>query len=231
PDKLRYMLIDDALSRSDIHTASRLMGDQVAPPEGVDALLWELHRARILVMGGKHGKGVQVLHAILGSFPGIDDKKLDRFTQILFDLQTIGAHHEAIALFEMLPVSRESQRYREILFWMADSNKALEQYEDAARQYLQSAVVFGENNMDPWAQTARYQAADMLAKAGIREDAKQIYKRLLKFTKDPARRAAIQNRIQKLWLKPVQGLEPEEELKPVDVSKPESALVLPIVQP
>lgn len=209
PDKLRYMLIDDALSRSDLIMASRLMDNQIVPPEGVDNLLWELRRARLLVMGGKYSKGVKVLHTILENSADISDEQLDRYVQVLFDLQTIGAHEEAIALFERLPVDKESQRYREVLFWMADSNRALEQYDVAARQYLQSAVVLGENIMDPWAQTARYQAADMLVKAGIREDAKQIYTSLLKVTKDPARRAAIQNRIQQLWLKPVEALNPE----------------------
>ena len=206
PDKLRYMLIDDALARSDIITASQLMGDQVAPPEGVDALMWELRRARLLVMGGKYRKGVKVLHTILENNADISDEQLDRYVQVLFDLQTIGAHKEAIALFESLPVDKESQHYREVLFWMADSNKALKQYEEAARQYLQSAIVLGDS-MDPWAQTARYQAADMLVKAGLREDAKHIYKRLLKTTKEPARRAAIQSRIQQLWLKPVSETE------------------------
>ena len=54
---------------------------------------------------------------------------------------------------------------------------------------------------DPWGQTARYQAADALAQAGMVRDARVLFQQLLKTTTDPGRRAMLNRQLQKLWLK------------------------------
>jgi len=54
--------------------------------------------------------------------------------------------------------------------------------------------------MDPWAQTARYNAAEALQKAGLVDDARRIYEALLKVTREPARRSVLRHNIQQLWL-------------------------------
>lgn len=61
--------------------------------------------------------------------------------------------------------------------------------------------------MDPWAQTARYQAAVALAHAGMLDDARALFSHLLRVTKDKSRRAVLRHELQKLWL-----LEEEHEL-------------------
>ena len=83
---------------------------------------------------------------------------------------------------------------------MAASLPAMEKYDEAAYLYLKSATLQDPMAMDPWAQTARYHAAKMLAEAGLVEDARQIYSSLLRATRDASRRAVLENEIQRLHL-------------------------------
>jgi tetratricopeptide (TPR) repeat protein len=211
PDVIRHALVDDALAQADIRLASRLMGDLQHAPKGKSSFQWGLRRARILIMGGDQGRGISALHALLDETPEFSGNALDRLVQVLFDLQSVARHGEAIALFERLLVSMpevnastaragDAKRRREIYYWIADSYKAMEHYQEAARMYLKSAMHLDASAMDPWAQTARYQAADVLARAGFREDAASLYRSLLKVTTDAGRRTVLQNRIQQLWL-------------------------------
>ena len=82
---------------------------------------------------------------------------------------------------------------------MAESRKSQERYADAAQLYLKSAMHPDPKNMDPWAQTAHYQAAESLARAGLYDDATTLFKHLLRVTEDPTRRATLQRELQRLW--------------------------------
>jgi len=55
-------------------------------------------------------------------------------------------------------------------------------------------------SFDPWGQTARYQAASSLAKAGLFQDARALYTHLLKVTKDESRIKLLKHELQQLWL-------------------------------
>ena len=66
--------------------------------------------------------------------------------------------------------------------------------------YLQSAMLPAPNSMDPWAQTARFNAAESLQLAGLTDDARRIYQELLSITDDSARRSVLSHKIQQLWL-------------------------------
>ena len=117
------------------------------------------------------------------------------------DLQTLQANQQAITHFRrLLTLAISPKHRREILFWMADSFKAMQEYERAALMYLQSAMYTGPDSMDPWAQTARFNAAESLQKAGLVDDSRRIYQSLLKVTKEPARRSVLRHNIQQLWL-------------------------------
>lgn len=206
PVRARRVLVDDALSHSDIRLASRLMGPLTAAPKGVDPVFWQMRRARILIMGGKVGAGVAALHQLLKTHRKLPRKQIERLMQVLFDLQSIGRNKDAIALFRQLPMAgQDGQLRREVLYWTADSFKALGQYQEAARLYLRSATLLDIKAMDQWAQSARYQAAEALARAGLRADAKRVYTQLLQATKDPARRAVLRSKLQHLWLRPGAG--------------------------
>ena len=52
PVEIRHVLVDIALSQSDIQLASQLMTTIKEPPAGSDNYFWHLRRARIFVLGG-----------------------------------------------------------------------------------------------------------------------------------------------------------------------------------
>jgi len=128
-------------------------------------------------------------------------KHADRLLQVLFDLQTVQHHREALELFgALLEKPLEAQQRREVLFWMAESLQALEQFDQAAYLYIKSATLTDLQAMDPWAQTARYRAAKALVKAGLLDDARRIYSSLMRATHDASRKAVLNNEIQHLRL-------------------------------
>ena len=199
PLPARHQLADIALAQGDLTLASALMATVAKPPPGADQFFWYLRRARILILGGKGEQGAAALEEMLRAQPDLDDTRLDRLMQVIFDLQAQDLHVPAIRLLESLRArTPDVKRRREIYYWIADSEKALQRYRAAARHYFRSATLTDPAAMDPWAQTARYQAAVALAQAGLIADARRVYRRLLKLTRDEARRAVLQRELRKL---------------------------------
>lgn len=200
PKAVRLTLVDIALSSSDIDRASELMATIDEPPAGSDQFMWWLRRARILVLGNQAEVGGQALIDLLAKNKTLEQDQIDKLLQVVFDLQTAGQHKLAHQLFDtVLRYTKDEKVQREIYYWMADSRKSQERYADAAQLYLKSAMHPDPDNMDPWAQTAHYQAAESLARAGLYDDATTIFKRLLRVTDDPTRRATLKRELQRLW--------------------------------
>ncbi len=200
PEAVRHALVDIALSNSDIDRASELMATIEAPPEGANQFMWKLRRARILVLGTQAEVGAKAVLTILEANKSLTQDQIDKLLQVVFDLQSAGQHESAYACFEKsLQHIKDDQIKREVYYWMADSRKAQERYADAAELYLKSALYPDPKNMDPWAQTAHYQAAESLARAGLYNDAEVLFSHLLKVTEDPARRAALKRELHRLW--------------------------------
>lgn len=221
PADVRYLLVDDVLEIPDIPLASQLMQGLDAPPPGTAASAWQLKRAHVFILGGDPDAGVAALHALFAPDPApaattapavatgaaaaaapapID---ADDVLQVLFDLQTLHRDKDAIPFFEtLLGMHLQPEQRRQMLYWTADSYKALGDYPKAAELYMRSAMLLDPFAMDPWAQTARYQAAQMLAKAGYIDDARNVYKGLLNATRDPAQQAVLEHDLQQLMLMP-----------------------------
>jgi tetratricopeptide (TPR) repeat protein len=200
PADVRYLLADAVLELPDIPLASQLMQGLDAPPPDTDPATWQLQRARVFILGGNPDAGVAALQTLQGAGAKLDP---DALLPVLFDLQTLGHDKEAIPFFEvLLGTELASEQRRQLLYWTADSYKALGNYSRAAELYLRSALLTDPFAMDPWAQTARYQAAQMLAKAGYIDDARNLYHGLMNATRDPARQAVLQHDLQQLLLMP-----------------------------
>ena len=200
PEPVRHELVDIALAQSNIDRASEVMASIEKPPKGSDQFMWQLRRARILVLGNQPKVGAQAVQDILTANKQLEQIQIDRLLQVVFDLQVAGEHEQAYQLFEKtINHTSDDKIQRELLFWMADSRKAQERYLDAARLYLKSAAHPDPKNMDPWAQTARYHAAESLERAGLYADAESIFSHLLRVTDDPNRRARLKSELQKLW--------------------------------
>jgi len=201
PGFVRHVLAEQALVEADIELASRLMSGLDEVPAGTDAFDWHLRRARVHIMAGRDEQGATILGRLLETTGDLEEQQIDRFMQVVFDLQTIGRHEDAYGLFEkLMERTADQKRQREMLFWMADSRKALGDFQGAARLYLRSAAWTDPNGSDPWGESARYQAAGALGRAGLVKDARTIYQRLLETTTDPGRRAVLRHDLQQLWL-------------------------------
>jgi len=202
PALASYNLLEQALKESDIKLASQLIQGLQRAPSGVNSLLWELRRARVFVMAGKPDDASEVLKTIIDNHEFTEKDFLDRFIQVVFDLQTIEAHDQAYHLFKLLLEKIEFPKIvRELYYWMAESRKAQKRYADAAALYLKSSESKVPPQPDLWAQSAMYQAAQSLADAGLVNDARRLYNKLLRITKDESRRGQLQRRLQQLWLK------------------------------
>lgn len=202
PNAIRYFLVDDALSRNAIEAATELMSSLKVAPDDADAFEWGLRRARVLILGGKSKEGGASLEKIITTMPDENKDKVDRATQVVFDLQTVGLHDQALLLFDhLLKLSTDKKLRRELLYWKADSYKAMGNHVQASLFYLRSATLIDGKGYDPWGQTARFQAAEVLVDGGLFDDARRMYESLMKMTREPGRRAAIRYKLQELWLK------------------------------
>jgi len=198
PADVRYILVNDVLAIPDIPLASKLMEGLDQPPPDTDPVAWQLQRARVFILGGKPDAGIQALRTLFSSGTPVEP---DDVLPVLFDLQTIGRNREAIPLFEaLMQTNLTSDQQRQLLFWIADSYKAIGDYLQSAELYLRSAILVDPYAMDQWAKSARYQAAQMLAKAGYIEDARNLYQGLLNATSDPSQQALLRHDMQQLML-------------------------------
>lgn len=199
PAVVRHMMIGKALKKSDIQLASSLLEGLVNVPDGINSLDWRLRQARVHILAGKFQQGMQVLLSLFQEVDKLSNKQVDRLLQVLFDLQAVGKHRTVFPLFEtVMKRTQDKARKREILYWMADSMSSLEEFDEAARYYLKSAGLIEPESMDLWAQSARFQAGEALARAGLVLDAKGVFQGLLKVTSDPGRKALLQRKIEKL---------------------------------
>lgn len=199
PVPVRLVLANDAVDRQDLKLAARLMvGVNQAPP-GENTFDWSLRVARVLILGGKPDDGVTQLKQLIASSRSLDKGKADRLMQVLFNLQSLKLNAQAIYLFQaLLPHLDDPQQRREVLFWEGESYQAMGHYREAARQYLDSATAGGQQSYDQWGQTARYNAAQALTKAGLTGDARRILVDLLARTKAPDRAAFLKQKLAEL---------------------------------
>lgn len=201
PAGVRLALLDPVIEAGDLTLASQLIAGLDEPPAGVDRFLWRLRQAKIFVLGGDHTHAAAVLDVLVHDGATLARPQLDRLIQVLFDLQTIGENDTAYQLFAVLEQQvTDPEVKRELWYWMGDSRYAQKRYLEAAALYLRSATMPGPQAMDPWAQTARYQAARALGKAGLVADAKALYQQLLAATDDAARQAVLRRDLQQLLL-------------------------------
>lgn len=203
PPNVRYQLVDLALKKADIDEATRLMSGLTSYPEGASRFSWQLRQARVLILGGRYDEGSKIMQVLIAEYKDTSTQNTDRILQVLFDMQTVDLHQQTIQLLnQLLSKKIDPRQHREILFWIADSYKGMGKFDQAALLYLQSAMLPGPTTMDPWAQTARFNAAESLQQSGLTDDARRIYQGLLGITQDPVRRALLDRSIQQLWLRP-----------------------------
>ncbi len=201
PVATRLALIDHALAKKQIGDAARLMQSLDDIPPDQDAFIWQLRKARVLIMQGEYDAGIRVLTKLFASLPALKPEQVDHLLQVLFDLQSVQQHQAALRFFRVLQAQPlDFQTRRELYFWMAESEYALGNYATAAMLYLKSARAEDGSMHDQWALSSRLKAAESLVKAGLYDDAQTVYQRLLKVTANPSRRAMIEQEMQQIVL-------------------------------
>jgi len=200
PAVTRYVLVDYSLANADLATAAKLMAGLSQPPEGEDDFGWNLRRARVLILGGQYQEGTDILVNMLSSRKKLQEIQIDQYLQVVFDLQNVQSHQQALVAFEKLeqyPLSKKV--LRELAFWEAESYQALNNQQQAAWLFLKSAQPV-EGDIDPWYHTAIFRAAEAMGKAGLIKDAREQYIHLLRITGDETRKSVIRQRLQQLRL-------------------------------
>lgn len=201
PVEVRYSLVDYALSKSDIKLAARLMKSLQRPPEGEDVFKWQMRKARVLILEGSYEQGEHVLKQAVAENEQLSLEQIDQFLQVIFDLQAVQRHSQAIEFIDSLKEEwLNDDIRRELFFWKAESLYALEQYAGAAWLYLRSAMIADQTQSELWAQSARFKAAGTLVKAGLYDDAQTMYTELLRFIASDSRKAYIKQEIQQIRL-------------------------------
>lgn len=202
PAAARFKLAEYALQRRFINMAGRMIeGLGQLPEDNKQGVDWSLRQARILVYSGKHDAAVEKLKNYIASQKVITTEQAEYTSNVIFDLQAVERHKDAITLLEMMHRKvKDKQAQRELFFWMADSHKAMNEHARAGELYLRAAYHGQPGGGDHWGQTARFHAAEILAKGGMTDDARYIYGSLLRGTQDARRRSMLEQRIEQLWL-------------------------------
>jgi len=201
PPAVAYQLVDQAIREGDLPQASRLMQQLPEPPEDTARFAWQMRRAKVFILAGEYERTFNLLSALMPQVAALSEDQRDQLIQLLFDLQTVGEYERAYQLLSTIYDKVPNYKLRrELLFWMGDSRQGQERYAEAARLYLLSATLIDNTSMDPWAQTARYQAAKNLAKGKMLDDATYIYRQLLRITENPERRAVLRHELEQLLL-------------------------------
>jgi hypothetical protein len=209
PPEVRYALADKAIADYNIRLAGEVVRGLDTPPEGEAPEDWALRRARILVYAGEYKTAAVLLDKIITGQEILDPALTARLLQVLFDLQAVERHDDAARLLQAVYERVDNDKLRrELLFWMADSQNGLKRYEVAAEMYLRSASFGGASGEDPWGHTARFHAAEALGRAGLIDDARRVYVKLMESTPDPRRRAQIERQVQQLWVQRKGGATP-----------------------
>jgi tetratricopeptide (TPR) repeat protein len=194
-----YLLSEEALEEGDIERAAALSAAILQPPAGVSHFDWRLRQARMLIYAGRVDSGIEILDSLTGALNSLRDDEADRLLQVIFDLQALDRHADALPYLErILELSANAKQQREVLFWIAESLEGTGAHEQAALYFLRSSTMSGDNSM--WSQSAQYRAAGALQDAGLLDDARALYRQLLAITSDPARREQLTRKLQDLWL-------------------------------
>ncbi len=202
PEQAAYLLLDKAIQENNLQTASLIIQQLTVPPKGTALFIWHLRRAKIFLLAGEYNHAKDVLGSAVEDITRVTPKYRDRLVQLIFDLQTAGENSATLELLEKILQKIDVSNFkRELLYWIAEAYAKENDHVQSAYYYLSSATLFGSENMDPWAQTARFHAATALMDAGLLSDAQTMLNRLLAVTEDPARKSVIQREIEQIKLK------------------------------
>lgn len=168
----------------------------VAAPQGVPAEDWQMRLAGAQVKAGQNAEAVETLRRL-----GAGRERVVAVAQRILDLalEILKSDPAAAArvLADLAPVAEIAQR-REVLFSLGRAADLANDPRRAADAFLQAATLVEARATDSLAQSARWQAAASLARAGLKDEARIQYQWLLANTKDKALQEAIRRELRHL---------------------------------
>lgn len=204
PPGVRYSLAAVAFDEGDSPAAIYLIGDLPIPAADTETPAWQVERARVLLATGSDELGISVLKELMGQVASFTPTQRREVMRAAGVVQGLGHSQAALDMLHGLAAATpEMETQRELQFWAGQAYEALGDYQRAALSYLRTAYLAGETGAtDDWGQLGRYHAAAVLAKAGLRADARRLYAGLLGADTDPARRAYALRALDQLECRP-----------------------------
>ncbi len=191
PAPVVLKLIDAALAEGDFKRAVQLI-NMAEGKHAADDVDWQLRRARVQVLTGMAAAGATHLQQMLSNV-SLNRPQMDYLILTALDLKNEGEHAQAYALLAgLVDYVPELMLHRQVVYWMADSLLAQQQYLQAAKLYLRSADLVPSESGDDWAQAARYGASQALLQAGLIDDAKALLSGLIAQSTNDAQRSQWQ---------------------------------------
>jgi tetratricopeptide (TPR) repeat protein len=201
PHAVRHRIVQHAMRERDLELAAAMARDLTTTHAEQSADEWTLVRARLAIYSGDVSAGEVLLERLIISKEALDKNMSDRVLQLVFDLQGVDRHAQALHLFRLIQQRAQSEIIqREIHFWIGESLESLGEHERAAESFIRSSL-HGGNHRDVWGQTSRFHAAEALADAGLIEDARAVYRGLLDEVTDRGQMIALDKKLQDLWMR------------------------------
>lgn len=170
---------------------------ELPPPQGVSADDWKLRLAALQVKAGQNGDAAGTLRQAM---PG-NERLAAATVQRIFDLAREILQRDpstAAGLLADLAPGVEPLQRREVLFSLGRAADLANEPRRAADAFLQAATLVEARANDSLAQSARFQAALNLARAGLKQEARIQYQWLLQVTKDKAQQETIRRELRHL---------------------------------
>ncbi len=165
----------------------------LAAPEGMSTEIWRLRLSAWALRAGNVSAATDLARQLADDKSTIDRMQVAEWLETARQFADHGVHDGARALYERVLSHATAAQQRGALSGIARAHEALAQPLPAADFYLRSASLAAEP--DAAAVEARFRAGVMLARAGLRGDARTQFEWLLRNARDPDRIAAARREL------------------------------------
>lgn len=195
--RVRYQLGGIAVEQRIPAEAARFWRD-LAPPQGVSARDWHGRYGAALFQAGMMDIGLRELKAMIDEKPPLGPDELRRLSALAEQATDEGHAREAVTLLSLLLPFAAGDGRTGVLLGLAHARELAGAYRDAADAYLQAATANEASKGAADAISAREAAARNLLRAGLRDDARAVYRWLAQHATDPVTRERAARALQRL---------------------------------
>ena len=192
----------DAQTRRVLGTLAEATGDadqvfrhwqNLPAPEGLSAAIWSLRLSAWALRAGELSAAAVLAQQLADDKSAIDPVQIDEWLETAQQFADHGVHDGARALYARVLPHVAAGQQRGVLSGIARAHEALAQPLPAADFYLRAALLAA--GPDIAAVEARFRAGVMLARAGLRDDARKQFEWLLHNAREPGRIAAARREL------------------------------------